>query len=571
MKAFKNIALTSISALLAFGLFACGGTTTEEEANPGGPVAGVPQELQLLIFDNRWHSLDPAASRLPSDWQVVSHYNEGLFRIYPDEQGNDKLEPAGILSYNVSDDDLVYTFKLRDYNWEDGVPVSAQHFVDAFIRVLDPIEAFTYSNAAFDILNAEKYLLGEVTADQVGVKALDEKTLEITLERPTPYFINKIAIPVFSPIRLDIIAQSSEPWGSTAQTTFSSGPFKVTEWIPENIVVLEKNPAYWDAENVKLDKVTLLSVQESSTRAQLFETGQLDAVTDKSEYVNEWLRRADAGEIEFFERYNARGDFIAVNNPGGVSGLMSNAKVRGALSLAVNRDELVELAYNGLQVPAYGLYPTGLGLNGEEARSLISEPLRPLSETYTEDPAALQELFQEGLDELGYSGTFDSITLSYISQNTDESNKILEQYLVQSWEQKLGIHVKLETIADYGQFYTRVDEGNYDLMSGTNSTDYNDPLCWADYWTTGSGSNAYYGQYYSEEYDKAVASLKGLSDIEKRTQIYADAERLVVAEDFGYIPLNYTKLEFFVQSNLHEFYVLSLSYPYEFSRSYKTT
>jgi oligopeptide transport system substrate-binding protein len=533
-----------------------------------GKLAAV-QELTLLV-DNRFWTLDPQNSSYYHEWLIINHINEGLFRVVTDERGLEKLELAGAESYTISADGLVYTFKLRDHNWEDGKPVTARHYVDAIVRLLTPDNAYNYASHLEDIKNAAAFSKKEVTPDQLGVRAVDDKTLEITLETITPYFFSKLGIPVYFPIRLDIMgANTDKSWGSAAEKTFSNGPFKVASWERGNSIVLERNPAYWDAANVKLEKVTLRVVDEDSTRAQLFNSRQLDAVSGAADYFETWKQDADRGAIVPVERFGGRTIRIDLPFDGGLSGLADNKKIRQALSLAIDRQELVDLAFNGLQVPAFGLLPQGLNLDGKPVRDWIPEPLTELAARYVNDSDALRALFLEGLREEQYSGGPDSVTLQVITYETVQAQKVLQEYLKQTWEDKLGIHVNIEIIADQGFLYSKIMENQFDLSISNNiTTDFNDPLNWLSIWYWPRGVSFYFGGYKSPEYDAIYDSLGGVSDTQERAKIYAAAEKKLIAEDWQVIPLYYGQLEYFVQPYVKGLYFPSLSTPYEFSRAY---
>jgi oligopeptide transport system substrate-binding protein len=537
------------------------GTTTEQ-------LAAV-QELNLLLFDNRLYTLDPADTKMPFEWLVISHTIEGLFRTTVDERGVQKHEPAGAESYTVSGDGLVYTFKLRDHNWEDGKPVIAQHYVDAIVRLLTPENGFDYVFQIFDVKNAEAFYKKEVRADELGIKALDDKTLEITLGTFSPFFIDKLNLPPHFPVRLDIIgANTDQSWGSRVEKSFSSGPFKVSSWVKDNSITLIKNPAYWDAANIKLEKVHLQVVDEDSTRAQLFNSRQLDVVSGAADYYETWKKQADGGTIVLVEYYNGR--LVRLDFPfnGDIAGLTDNKKIRQALSLAINRQEAVDLTYNGRQVPAYGLLPKGLGFAGKPARELIPEPLTELAARYVNDTEALRDLFLEGLKEEGYPGSLDSVTLQVFTTDTLQPLKVLQEYLKQTWETKLGIHISIDIVTDQGLAFTKMIGKEYDIALANNiGADYDDPLFWLSTWHSTGSANAYFGGYNSPDFDTLIDSLEGVTDIQKRTEVYSAAEKRLIAQDWQVVPIFYTQLDYFIQPYVRNLKFPTLGSPYDFTQA----
>lgn len=514
-------------------------------------------------------TLDVSDVRNSSEFQILSQVQEGLFRTFTDENGNDVISNAGAESYEVSTDGLVYTFKLRDYKWSDGVQVTAGQYVDSILRLLDPQKAFAYSFMAYDILNAEKFYNGEVKADQVGVKALDDKTLQITLASPTPYFIKKLTNVCFYPVRLDIIDKGSETYATSIDEQVYSGPFTISEWVKENSMVLVKNPDYWDADNVKLQKVVFTSAEEPATQSLLLESKQLDVAEASAEYVDKWKQLADAGQLTYVSATYPSVSFIGFNqHTGGKSGLMNNAKIRLALSLAIDREEYNQLIYNGINIPAYGIFPFGLQVGDTEFRSVKDEPLKALAQEYNNDADKLQALFKEGLEEEGKSTDLSKVTLTFISTDATVQEKAAQEYYKQKWEEKLGIKIDINILPDRSTFVTERDGNNYDLLSNGWNGDYNDPMTFSDLWITDSGYAKYFGGYHNEEYDKIFQTLASESDSNKRIEIYGELEKNLVADNAGVLPLYYTNKQIFIQS-----YVKNLSTPlfgtnYEFSRAY---
>jgi oligopeptide transport system substrate-binding protein len=570
----KWVVLTQI-LLAGLGILSCGKRTDTRASPADAPGASTTerlaavQELNLLLFDNRLYTLDSADTKMPFEWLVISHTVEGLFRTTVDERGVQKHEPAGAESYTVSGDGTVYTFKLRDYAWEDGKPVIAQHYVDAIVRLLTPENGFDYFFQIFDVKNAEAFYKKEVTVDELGIKALDDKTLEITLERFSPFFIDKLNLPPHFPVRLDIIgANTDQSWGSSVEKSFSCGPFKVSSWVKDNSITLIKNPAYWDAANIKLERVHLQVVDEDSTRAQLFNNRQLDIVSGAADYYETWKKQADSGDLVLVEYYNGRLVRLDFPSTGGISGLTDNKKIRQALSLAINRQEAVDLAYNGRQVPAYGLIPKGLGFAGRPARELLPEPLTELAARYVHDTEALRNLFLEGLKEEGYPGGLDSVTLRVFTTDTLQPLKVLQEYLKQTWETKLGIHITIDLVVDQGLAFSKMVEKEYDIALANNlGADYDDPLFWLNTWHSTSLASAYFGGYNSPEFDALIDSLAGVTDIPKRAEIYRAAEKKLIAEDWQVVPIFYTQLDYFIQP-----YVRNLKFPagspYDFTGTY---
>lgn len=561
-----GVSQESGSAVSASSADSSSAQNTDAQNTDGSGMDAV-QELNLVLIDLK--TLDVNDVRNANEFQVLSQVQEGLFRTFTDENGNATVENAGCESYEVSEDNLVYTFKLRDMQWSDGVAVTAQQYVDSIKRLLNPDNAFAYSFMAYDIKNATAYYNGEATADDIGVKALDDSTLEITLEAPIPFFIKKLSNVCFFPVRLDVIEAAGESYKSDFTKHVFNGPFVIESRILDNQMVLAKNDSYWDAENVHLTKVTMTVVAEAATQSLLLESGELDMVEAKTEYVTKWQSMVDAGNLVSRSVVKPNSNYMTFNqHTGGLSGLMNNAKIRKALSLAIDREELNELVYSGQNTPSYGLIPYNMLVGDEEFRSLSEEPFKAVLAEY-DTPEKWVELLKEGLKEEGKdTQDLKSIEITLLSAASDTQNESFLEYIKQTWESKLGITVVVNICPDRATFVTERNSNNYDCINMGWNGDYDDPMTFMELWNTDSGYAKYMGGYSNEEFDTMFASLSTIADSAERAKIYIQMENNLVAENAGMAPLYYSNSQYFVQT-----YVKNLSTPnfgtaYEFSRAY---
>lgn len=561
--------------ILTMGLTGCASSSTNEAAQTGSSQTEESITNEILAADQTLNlffetptTLDVNDVRNESEFQVLSQVQEGLVRVFTDEAGNERVEPAGAESWSVSEDNLVWTFKLRDYKWSDGKAVIAQDYVDSITRLLDPEKAFSYAFVAYDIKNGEAYYNGEVAKEKIGAKAIDDKTLEITLEKPTPEFEKKIGYVCLFPVRLDMIEAGGENWATDYTKQVYSGPFMIQDWIKENSMTLVKNPNYWDAENVHLETVNMTIVEEASTKALMFESGQMDVVQGQPNYTEKWQQMAQQNQFKYVEGSLPSTTLIVFNHKtGGASGLVGNAKIRQALSLAVDRQELLDLIY-GRYFPAYGLIPYGMQTGDRNFRENVAEPLKNLYETYNQDNTKLQALFEEGLKELGRNEALSDITITFITVGSTTEDRAFQEYFKQSIESKLGIHLNVNVLADSKLFAAERNENRYDMLLNGWNGDYNDPMTFMDMWITDSGFSKFFGYYSDATYDKIFDTLNGEMDKTKREQIYAELEQELVVNNAGIIPLYYRDSKVFVQN-----YVQNLSIPMfgprlEFSRAY---
>lgn len=574
MKMKKILAVILSAVMVTSVLAGCGKKDDSSQGSDNGGDKGevstemAGEQVLNLLFDEPT-TLDVNDVRNASEFQVLAQVQEGLFRIFTDENGNDKVEKAGAEDFKVSEDGLTYTFTLRDHNWSDGVKVTAQHYVDSFLRLLNPDNAFSYSFMGYDVKNGEAYFNGEVGAEEVGVKALDEKTLEVTLEQATPYFLKKVGYVCFYPIRLDVIEAGGETWATNDKAQVFNGPFVIKEWVRENSMTLVKNEDYWDADNVKLTQVNMTKVDETATKSLLFESKELDVVAGEAEYADKWIKMSEEGKCQFITGKYPGMTFVGFNqHTGGASGLMNNAKIRKALSLSIDRQEFVDLIY-GRYTAAAGLIPPGIQVGDGEFREVAKdEPLADLIEEYNNNPEKLQALFKEGLKEEGVDKELGEVELTYIATANNSVAKSVLEYYQQSWESKLGIKINMNILADSSLFVIERNENRYDILANGWHGDYDDPMTFMDLWVTGSGYAKFFGGYHSEKYDETFAKLTGEVDDAKRVEIYKELEKILVAEEAGVAPIYYQDSQRFVQNHVQNISMPLFGPALEFSRAY---
>lgn len=554
-------------------LFMAAAMTMSMAAVVGAEEAPAMDEVQELVLENKDSKvLDVNDVRNENEFLLLGHVQEGLFRVMADENGNEVVTNAGCEDYTVSEDGLTYTFTIRDQKWSDGEAVTAQQYVDSIKRLLNPENGFSYSFMAYDILNAEAYYDGEATADEVGVKAIDDKTLEIQLRANIPFFIKKLTNVCFYPVRLDVIEKAGDETKYNADYTLHvfNGPFVIAEHTKGNEIVLEKNPNYWDAENVHLTKVTLKEIPEASTQSILIENKELDAVSANTDYIQKWQGLTESGQLVNVSKTSPSCNYMCFNqHTGGLSGLMNNAKCRKALSLAINREEMNEVVYSGVNTPAYGLIPYQMMAGDEEFRSIAGEePLLAEYEQYKEDPEGLKAMFEEGMAEEGVSGTAGDVELTIISSGTTVQDQAIQEYFKQTWESKIGVKVNVNICADSSLFVDERNNNRYDLVFMGWNGDYNDPMTFMELFNTGSGYAKFMGGYHNEEFDAMFDSLATESDMAKRAETYVAMEKNLVGEQAGIAPIYFKNTQLFVQSYVKDMVFPMFGGTYEFSRAY---
>ena len=307
-------------------------------------------------------TIDPQLNTASGAGIIILNAFEGLTRVDEDA----KIHPGVAESWEESEDGLTYKFNLRkDAKWSDGQAVTAKDFEYAWLRALDPKTAAEYSYQLFYIENAEAYHNGEATAEEVGINVIDEYTLEVKLNAPTTYFLQLCAFATYQPVRQDIIEANGEKWARNPETYISNGPFKMVEWKDKEKIVFEKNENYWNAANVKLNKLDYRLVSDETTGYAEFKAGNFDMTESiNPAEIESAVSAGDASISTEFATY-----FLCLNvgnnteklNPE-VAKALQNVKFRKALSLAIDRKNIVEKITKGGQVPAHSYTAPGIKL-----------------------------------------------------------------------------------------------------------------------------------------------------------------------------------------------------------------
>lgn len=331
-------------------------------------------------------------------------------------------------------------------------------------------------------------------------------------------------------------------------------------------MTLKKNDKYWNADEVTLSQINLRVVDESSTKAQLMESQQIDALTlTDYEYVSRWESKVNDGTFQYFSKAEPSVTYLVLDQHpagnGGPSGLMLNAKCRKAVSLAFDREEFNEMFKEGLNTPAYSLIPYGITVGEAEFRAENEEPLA------SEDTSAetLKALFEEGMAEAGVSGTTADVTLTTFMYNATTENTSQMEWYKQQLEDKLGVTVQIDTYPDVSTWKTARDAYEYDFYAMGWNGDYNDPMTFLELFVTGNGYAKFMGGYSNTEYDAMIEQAGSSQDDDERMELFGKAEKLLLDEG-GLVPLYFENSQMYVQS-----YVQGLSMPMfgaekEFSR-----
>ncbi|MDD2554579.1 MAG: peptide ABC transporter substrate-binding protein, partial [Desulfotomaculaceae bacterium] len=421
---------------------------------------------------------------------------------------NQEIKPAIAESWQISEDGLIYTFKLRDAKWGNGEPIKAQDFVFSWLRALAPETASEYAYQLFYVQGAEDYNNGSGKKEDVAIKALDDKTLQVTLAKPTPQFLGLTAFYTLYPV-YEKSVQDNDNWFTEPAKYMGNGPFKMVSWEHNQKIVLEKNLSYWDAANVKLNKLEIYLIDSVDTGFNMSKTGQLDFQDDLP--VQEITAMKDNKELQiapdasiYFYRFNV------TRKP------FDDVRVRKALAMAIDRKQLVDNVLMAGEKPAFAFVPFGFKeADGKDFRQSTGD-------LFDEDLTQAKKL----LAEAGYleGKGFPKATILF---NTNENHKKIAEAIQQMWKKNLGIEVSLQN-TEWQVYLDRENSADFEIARAGWSPDYLDPMSFIDMFVTKGGNNK--TGWGKAEYDGLVAEANSTSDQKARMEAMRKAEKILMDE-----------------------------------------
>lgn len=463
----------------------------------------------ILINGAEPETLDPAIITGQPEGRLATSLFEGLTAY--DARG--RSGPGVAESWEISDDKRTYRFKLRDNaQWSDGNPVTAHDFVASWQRTLAPETGSAYNYQLYYIKNAEAFASGELKDfSKVGVRAEDDRTLVVELTNPTPFFLELCAFTTLLPVRVDLIDRVGDDW-IKPEHIIGNGAYLLKDWRINDRIRLEKNPDYWDAENVQLETVEVLPIAKANTAFNFYASGNADLVIDKGlmppALLDELKKRPDFHAAPFLGTYFLR--FNCERAP------FADERVRRAFSLVVDRDRIVEGITRAGELPANTFVPPGI-----EGYVSPDGPKR--------DPDAARRL----LAEAGFPGGEGFPLVRYL-YSEGELNEAIAVELQAMWRNELGVNVSLQR-QEWKVYLNSMSSLDYDIARSSWVGDYPDPNTFLDMFLTGGGNNR--TGWSNAEYDALISAAAAESDPAKRFDILREAERLLVADGMPVCPL----------------------------------
>src|SRR5450830_1189951 len=514
-------------------------------------------------------TIDPPVSVAMAETYVEFQVFDGLTRL----DNKNAPQPAIAKSWTISKDGKTYLFTLRDASWTDGTPVTADDFEYAWKRALSPELAaenayrmyMIYGSEAFNtsIKVGSKYYAQAVDAKgnpltktvggkvvpvpnmakeinpskNVGVKALDAKTLKVYLQVPISYFFTVTAMSFMVPVCKAVVSTNAK-WASDVKTYVTDGPFTLTQWSHNDKMVFEKNPTYWDRDKVKLTKITYLMVEDESTALSMYQAGQLDAaVSVPSSELPKLVASGDVKILPSLATYLYM--FNTTKKP------FNDVRVRKALTLAINRHQITTSITKGGQVPALGMVSNGIpdALPGSDFRTVGGSYLKD------NDIATAKAL----LAQAGYPNGkgFPAFTLLF---NTSDQHKSIAEAVQQMWKKNLGITCTLRS-EEWGVYLDDEASLNYDVVRRSPTADYMDPNTFLELFVTGNGRNM--TGYSNKAYDALIAKEKATVDPKARMAVLHAAEKILMT-DMPIAPVYFYTNPMLLSKHIKNFYESAL-------------
>jgi len=484
-------------------------TTSENDENTKTTKA---KQVLNMVEASEIPTMDSSLAHDNVSFTVLSNVNEGLYRLGKASEP----ELAMAKDDQVSEDGLVHTYTIRDANWSNGDPVTAADFVFAWQRVFKETGQYGSMFETANILNASEIVKGEKQADSLGVKAIDEKTLEVTLTTPNALLGQLLTFPTFLPQNQKFVESQGEKYALEADNLLYNGPFILSEWKHDASWKYQKNAKYWDADTVKLDELNVFVVKEAATQLNLYDTNKVDSINLSSASVDQYKDDKDFSTLAdseiFFLRFNHNHKALG------------NKNIRRAIDMSWDKQAHVDRILNNGSLALYGLVPKNFSTSpdGKDFRDLNGELNHG-------DIKEAQSYLAKGLKEIGQDSVDITLTVSAV-----EGNDKTAEYLKNQLEKNLPqVKIKLKLVP-VEQRYELESALEYEMVISAWGPDYIDPMTYIGMWVTKGSANRM--DYSNPKYDALVKTISSEEDTEKRYEMMLEAEKILF-EDSAIAPL----------------------------------
>ena len=528
MKKHTKIAFAGLSSAALLAVAACG---QGNESDGNSSSSNEKKQEVTLVSTTDVPQLDPTKTTDSTSIIVTNNVFEGLYRL----DGENKPTPGIAESVEVSDDKKTYTFKLRkDAKWSDGSAVTADDFIYSWKRALNPETGAEYAYILQDLKNANKILAGEAELDSLGVKKVDDQTLEVQLEAPAPYFLGLTSFPTYLPLKQSFVEDKGDKFATNVESMIFNGPFILDKWQSNAGWTYKKNPDYWDKANVKMEKIDVKVVKEISTGVNLFESKDVDFAPITSEFVSQYEQSED-----YKTRPDARINFLRFNQK---NKALKNENIRKALALGFEKQGITDVILNDGSKPANFIVAKDFTFTPDGADFREKYP-----DLQSFDATEAKKAWDAGLKELGVK----TVEVDMLSRDEDAFKKVSE-FLKGDLEKNLpGLTINIKQ-QPFKNFLDLEAKGDYDISAAGWGPDYQDPMTFLDMWLTDGSFNRM--EYSNKEFDKMIKEAKAEPDEAKRWSTLQEAEKMLLADDYAIAPI-YQKGEAYLQrANIDKLY-----------------
>ncbi|QKH20966.1 peptide ABC transporter substrate-binding protein [Bacillus thuringiensis] len=475
----------------------------------------VKKQVLNVTVSEEIPSLDTVKTTDGTSAHVMQNIFEGLYVL----NDQDQPTPAIAKSFKRSEDGKKYTFDLRkDAKWSNGDNVTANDFMFAWKRAINPETASQYASMLFYVKNAKEINKGAMSLDELGVTVINDYKLEVELEQPIPYFLQLLALPIYLPQHESFLKEQGNNYALEPSNLIYNGPFVLEKWKHEQEFQLKKNATYWDRKKVKLDEINFHIVKDTMTAVNLYEAGDLDRVPINSQVVDKYKGNK--------ELHMSSDPGIAMLRFNEKNTALANKKVRQSISLALNKDDFVAHFINNGAKPASGLVPVG-HVNEETGKDFRKEN----GDLSLYDLQKAKKIWEEAKKELGVG----EVNLEFLTFEQDNAKRMAE-YIKGDLEKYLhGLTIQIKQ-QPFKQKLQLEQTGDYDITMANWGPDYKDPISYLELFTTGNPNNKM--NYSNVRYDELIKKAKTdfVLDREKRWEALREAEQ-VLLEDAAVAPL----------------------------------
>lgn len=544
MKKRKIVAMV-LACAIAFAAFA--GCNSAPSSSGGGtePAAGMypgTADADMVTIDVMTEppDMNTILTTDSTSFSILKNTMENLVRL--DEQ--DLPQPGAAESWDISEDKLTYVFHLREgMKWENGDPVTAADFEFAWKEAMNPEVAAEYAYFFDPIVGAKDYYSGTGSRDDVKVTATDELTLEVVLTAPTEYFLGTTAFGTMSPVNQKFYEEvGADKFGTEAEYLLSNGPFKVVSWTHESNMMLEKNENYFNADQIKLEKVKLIMINDNNARLNSFQAGEMDLATLS---LGTQVKQVEATGYEV-QQYSDGATFYLEMNL--LVPVLENRNIRKAINYALDRQTFIDTVMQNSSLPATSLVPPNIIGKSKSFPEELGEMV-PIAG----DEAKAKEYLEAGLKELNMTAAEVAAELTMITDDSDTAMNV-GAFIKEQLNSKLGLDITIESMP-FKSRLDRMTNKDFSLVMAGWGPDYNDPNTFLDLFVTGNGNN--HTSYSNPEYDQLVKDAAAELDPDARMEIFYEIEKLI-AEDCMITPVYWRIRDFVTSEKLEGVYRTAL-------------